>query len=223
MMETVSEYNAFCGVPPICKCFFGFLICSTLKTEQLPDFNQSIMLKTVHVDMSVNKLTEPPDIVSLHWPLLKSIDLRGNKQLSCSKIMKFLRNNPSLHVYHDCTKEKKQIVFWGNNTWTSPNRHNGTTEVWGEEQENNNQRKSNMHWTTEATVILSEALILAAGLIIYLLHRIISVVRRSFASGLNHLNNDLEFERVDPERLHSLRSSTTQFDLPSATTSEVNV
>ena len=228
-MEVFPEYSNYCGVPPICRCFMGFLICSTLEMRELPYFNISMMLKTIHIDISVNNFTEPPYIVSSQWPLLNSIDLRENKQLTCSKVMEFITSNPSLSVYHDCNKNKFEVVFLGNNTWMTSNRNpeimkeNFPTETSTEENRNDNHLKPNLRWTIESILLLSEALILTIGIFMFVIYRTIRVTRRSFMSRLNFFSSVHGVAEDDPGQLHPLRSSATQIHLPNVTTSETTV
>ena len=90
-----------CGIPAVCKCFAGFLICTGINIKFFPVFEQSIRYKTVHIEISDTSLRKVPNIEPLHWPMLHSIDFRGTN-ISCKDIYDFMMKHKSLTLYYEC-------------------------------------------------------------------------------------------------------------------------
>ena len=180
-MEILSEY---CGQPSICKCFFGFLICSSLNISKIPTLTPSLMLKTVHIDLSNNEFSTQPEILKPERPILNGIDLQENYKLPCNKVKTFVINYPSISVYHDCDKDKFLVAV--NNIsvtlettvsiMTSREVINDSMLTTEGHQKNQTQN-INVKWRTELIVLLSESLILTVGVLIYALHRSAVILR----------------------------------------------
>ena len=223
-MEILSEY---CGQPSICKCFFGFLICSSLNISKIPTFTPSLMLKTVHIDLSNNEFSTQPEILKPEWPLLNGIDLRENYKLPCNKVKTFVINYPSISVYHDCDKDKF-LVAVNNNSVTLETTVSIMTSrevindsmLTTEGHQKNQTQNINVKWRTELIVLLSESLILTVGVLIYALHRSAVILRRRIVSNIDTEN---EIETFGPHELQPLHRATTEGNLPDIILTETTI
>ena len=105
----------FCGLPSLCRCFTGFLICTGINITVFPLFEESVRFKTVHIDLSDTGLKNIPNIEPLEWPMLHSLDLRGTS-ISCQEAYDFMMKHRTLTVYYLCGYEN---VTGGNPEYTT--------------------------------------------------------------------------------------------------------
>ena len=170
------------------------LLCTGLN---FPDFTTEDKFKTVHIDLSDSQLTKPPINSTLSWPVLNSIDLRHNKAIPCDQIRKFIIGNPNIIIYHECEptdflsdidssfNQFSSTEFLGNLTTSEKPNHGDTTSG---KLHNEDTTSPNLHdkyhkefkdWQTGAILLLSEAVLLAVGIIFFAIYKAIAKLRVS--------------------------------------------
>ena len=198
---------SLCGMPRVCKCVIGFLLCTGLNITHFPDFTTEDKFKTIHIDLSDNQLTKPPINSTLSWPVLNSIDLRHNKAIPCDQIRKFIIGNPNIIIYHECERTDflsdihstfnkfSSTEFLGNlpRNLTTSGKHNHGDTTSGK-LHNGDTTSPNLYdkdhkefkdWQTGAILLLSEAVLLAVGIIFFAVYKAIAKLRVSLLQSLS--------------------------------------
>ncbi len=83
----------------VCMKWAGTLSCYGNNITQFPLFTSDWIS---HVDILDTRVSELPNFSRIEWPALYSLDLRNNRDLSCSDVTQFQRDRWDLLVTTDC-------------------------------------------------------------------------------------------------------------------------